>query len=289
MLILGISMGVVAGLLVLWMMMNQQSQTALAAPTPEPPSVVRAAQNIAKGQEIRLDAVQLVRMKPGEPLPPGSIDDPMAVAGMTAGVDIPQGTIIQNGMFYDAEALAESGERVSMLIKPGLVAIAFPIGELSGVAGAVRPGDRVDIIASFELADVDPSLQARLPLDGGAVQLPRLTVQTILQNVEVLRVGGASPAQAQSGKDQPAPVPKNDVVTLLVPRQDALVAKFILDKMDEGQARITLALRSEDDEEITETEAVTFEYLMRRFKIPVPPKITVTTDTIQIKGSLQPR
>jgi len=283
--IVGVLLGLFAGVLVI-LMMSRQSDSGAPAPTPEPPSVVRALQNIAKGDDIPMDAVQLVRLEAGAPLPPGALADPMKLAGMTAAVDIPQGMILQEGMFYDKEKKVASGESASVLFQPGRVAIAFPVGDLSGVAGALKEGDRVDIVASMEVFDVDPDTQIRLPITGKGEQLPRLLAQLTLQNIEVLRVGVWSglPAVAKEGENPQAAAPY-DVVTLLATQQDALVLTYLRDKADEGQVRVTLLLRSEDDDATVSTEAVTLDYLMKRFNIPVPPKRQETTG--QIKSSLE--
>ena len=283
--IAGVLMGILAGALVL-VLVSQSKTTSAAEPTPEPPAVVRAAQNIAKGDEVQLEAVQLVRLNPGEPVPPDAVKDPMKVAGMSAAMDIPQGTIIQQAMLYDREALAEFGRNASKLFQPGRVAVAFPVGDVAGVGGALRAGDRIDVLASFELVNVDPASQTRLPADGKVTQEPRTVVQMALQDIEILRVGPwAASADASGGQERVGPVTTN-LVTLLASPQDALVLRFLLEKMDEGQARVAFALRSEDDRESAVTEAVTLDYVMRRFNIPVPPKLDITTDQIRVKGDL---
>ncbi|MGI6207854.1 MAG: Flp pilus assembly protein CpaB [Anaerolineae bacterium] len=285
----GVLIGLMAGVLVLVLVSQQQTATALD-PTPEPPPVVRAAQNIAKGDEITLEAIQLVRVERGEAVPPSAVRDPMEAVGMSAAMDIPQGTILQVEMYYDREQAALIGKSAASLFQPGRVAMAFPIGDLASVGGALKPGDRVNILASFELAEVDPATQIRLPLDGSGDQITRMAVQTVLQDVEVLRVGPWPPAVSETGEKQTAPPIDNaSQVTLLVTPQDSLVLKWLIDKVDEGQARITLALRSEDEIEVPSTEAVTLEYIMRRFNVPIPSKLGVTTSEIRVKGSLEIR
>jgi Flp pilus assembly protein CpaB len=286
----GVAMGLLAGALVIVLMMSQRSASAAAGPTPEPPSVLRAAQNISKGAEIPLDAVQLVRLEPGEPEPPGVIDDPMLVAGMTAAMDIPQGTIIQQSMVFDRDALAEEGKSASRLFEPGRVAVALPVGELTGVAGAIKAGDHVDIIAAFELLDVDPAIQAVLPIDGASDQISRLVVQVTLQDVEVLRVGlwGTGP-QAGTTQDTAAASPGAKYLTILVSPQDAIVVDYLLEKMQGGQTRFTMALRSENDRDVYTTDPATLDYLMKRFNIIAPPKGQQTLTEIPGNGSVEPR
>lgn len=286
---IGVLIGLMAGVMVLFLVSQQTTATA-SDPTPEPPPVVRAAQNIAKGDEITLEAVQLVRLERGEAVPPAAVRDPMEVVGMAAAMDIPQGTIMQAEMYFDRESAVLDGKSASSLFQPGRVAIAFPIGDLASVGGALKPGDRVNILASFEMMEVDPQLQVRLPLDGSGDQITRTAVQMVLQDIEVLQVGSWSPPVLDTGQTQTPPTVENhDQVTLLVTPQDSLVLKWLIDKVDEGQARITLALRAEDESEVPATEAVTLDYVMRRFNVPIPPKLGVTTSEVRVKGSLEIR
>lgn len=286
---IGVLIGLVAGAMVL-VLVSQQTPVTAADPTPEPIPVVRAAQNIAKGDEITLEAIQLVHLERGEAVPPTAVRDPMKVVGMIAAMDIPQGTIMQEAMYFDRESALLTGRSASTLFQPGRVAMAFPIGDLASVGGALKPGDRVNVLASFELMDVDRQLQVRMPMDGSGIQIPRMAVQMVLQDIEVLRVGAwTTPTSVTGEKQSPPPVVNTDLVTLLVTPQDSLVLKWLIDKVDEGQARITLALRSEDEEETSTTEAVTLEYVMRRFNVPIPSKLDVTTDEIRVKGNLEIR
>ncbi|MHB0876005.1 MAG: Flp pilus assembly protein CpaB [Anaerolineae bacterium] len=282
----GVVMGVVAGVLVILMMMKGGNQTPAVSPTPEPPSVVRAAQNIAKGSEIPLDAIQLVRLDAGEPAPPDAVEDPVSVAGMTAAMDIPQGTVIQEEMFFDKELAAEEGTAASTLFQPGRVAMAIRVGDLSGVAGAIRAGDHVDIIAALEFVDVDSEVQAVLPLDGSVDQRPGLVTQLTLQNLEVLRVGkwGTGP---DAGTAEETPV-NDGLLTLLMPQQEALVLEWLLVKYAEGEAHFAMVLRSQDDDEIVTTDAVTLDYLMKRYKIIAPPNTPISTMPVEVQGDIEP-
>lgn len=290
--LIGLIMGLMAGALVL-LLVNQQAAVSASAPTPEPLPVVRAAQNIPKGQEITLDLVQLVPVEPGEPVPSGAVRDPMEAVGMTAAVDVPQGTILQSEMYFDREAATTMGQQqASELFQPGRVAMAVPVGDLTRVAGAIRAGDRVNVIASFEMLEVERDSQLLKPIDGSAEQLPRLVTQTILQDVEVLRVGpwtaaiGTGESTTEEGTTT---VNTAGVVTLLVTPQDSVVLKWLMDMTDEGEALFTFALRADGDTEIPETESTTLEYLMRRFRVTIPPKLDVTTDGIVVKGSVEAR
>lgn len=114
-------------------------------------------------------------------------------------------------------------------------------------------------------------------------QRPRATCQMILQNVVVLKVGNFSlvsqvSAQPQpQGGQQPTPVPQQgaqnvpppDVVTLIVTPQDAVALTWML----YNNFKFTLALRNSADESRVAVEAVTLQYALSQYNIPIPAKL----------------
>jgi pilus assembly protein CpaB len=62
------------------------------------------------------------------------------------------------------------------------------VSEEKGVAGFVKPGDRVDIIGSFEVEIPEATQKALNEKGGGLVQDKFHTSQTVLQNVIVLAI-----------------------------------------------------------------------------------------------------
>jgi Flp pilus assembly protein CpaB len=140
----------------------------------------------------------------------------------------------------------------------------------------------------------------------GTNQRPRLVSQTILKNVVILRVGnfpteeeeaqkvslqpqtsptplGTPPAPGvqpiapiQPGPQQggqaaqtPLPPPPPDVITLIVSPQDAISINYLLF----ANVPLTMVLRSAGDEATSSTEAVTLQYLLDHYNIPVPDKL----------------
>ena len=107
---------------------------------------------------------------------------------------------------------------------------------------------------------------------------PRLVVQQIVQDAIVLKVGSfveedvvfsvASPTPLPEGSPPPppTPVPPPDIVTLIVQPQDALVINYFL----YAQSKFTLVLRSAGDASRVDTESVTLQYAVERFRISVP-------------------
>ncbi len=119
--------------------------------------------------------------------------------------------------------LAFSGERGAARIRPaqsgvldrippGMRAVTVEVRETDGIAGVLRPGDRVDVIATsptswFRAAELREGAK-------GQVTGTRMAARTILQDVEVL----ATERALRGGVDEPTPV---SVVTLLVAPGDA--------------------------------------------------------------------
>jgi Flp pilus assembly protein CpaB len=89
-----------------------------------------------------------------------------------------------------------------------------------------------------------------------------LSVQTTMQNVEVLAVGQEATAPSNSVSPLAGGRQPGNVITFLVDHQDALVLKFIKD----SGGVIDLALRSPDDSQAVQTDAVTLSTIYDQFK-----------------------
>ncbi len=143
-------------------------------PTPEGiPSdlvlVAIAAQDIGRGSQIPDDGVIMSRM-PANMVVETMISGPdeegikTRVVGMIARQDIGRGVPITEEMVTSETGdLLTSGSDASLAIPAGYTAIAIPMNRLSGVAYALRDGDRVDILFSLLMLDVDTDFQSVLP------------------------------------------------------------------------------------------------------------------------------
>lgn len=124
-------------------------------------------------------------------------------------------------------------------------------------------------------------------------QRPRLVSQTLIQNVIVLQMGnfptpaelaaaqatqppatatpapGAEEGQQAAPTATPVPAPP-DVITLIVKPQDAVTLNYLI----YGGAQLTLALRNPRDAEVPVTQAVTLDYLLDQYNIPIPVKLS---------------
>ncbi len=112
-------------------------------------------------------------------------------------------------------------------------------------------------------------------------QRPRLVSQTLIQDIVVLHVGnffytnelgqdvtdGIGDIPSADGLTTIQPPP--DLITLIVSPQDAVTLNYLV----YAGAQLTLALRPATDTTIATTEAVTLQYLLNTYNIPVPTKL----------------
>ena len=259
--------------------------------------VVVATQPIAE-EELVDGRIGLVA-KPKDYIPEGAYRSLEGTAGLLAAGPIPQGTIIQHGMLITPEELAREG-KLGKLVEPGLVAVAFPINELSSVSYGIRPGDHIDVLMTFFFTDIDQDSQIAEPIcapfcpgpegetEAAAlgVQIPRPAAQLTVQDIEVLGVGRwaqeltPEQEQAQAESDEPVPVQLPSYITVMVTPQDALVLKLAR----EVKAQIELAVRAEDDAQEFRTQQVTLDYILARFGISVPNKQPYTLETLKVSS-----
>lgn len=131
-------------------------------------------------------------------------------------------------------------------------------------------------------AQPDPLLNQTFYTLPSEAQRPRLVSQTLLQNIVVLHVGNFLYTDASGNEVQPSTTIVDeagntvavsnappDLITLIVSPQDAVTLNYLI----YAGADLSLALRSAGDDSVVTTEAVTLEYLLQTYDIPVPTKL----------------
>ena len=183
--------------------------------------------------------------------------------------------VIATNLFVDVDASFQSvlPNYTSVITAPSNIPPnpqVLTLGIASGGAGSVQGR-----------TELDPTLNQAIYLSPAEAQRPRLVSQMILQNIQVLQVGdfttgatattdpNAAPADQQA---QAAPAP--DIVTLIVSPQDAISLTYLM----YADAKITLVLRSEGDENPTDIQAVTLQFLLSQYNIPLPAKLPYALD-----------
>jgi len=180
-------------------------------------SVVMADAEIPVGGEITPKTIKLGKCPKGL-LPSKFFDAPDKVAGRVARFSILPGVVIQPVM------LAPEGTTpgLSVKIPAGHRAVAVKVDEFSSVAGFLKPGSRVDVIAVLTVKKEKST---------------ETISRTILQNVEVAAVGQQLDESAESTNAL------TRSVTLIVKPDEAAQLHLASTK---GQIR--LAMRNQEDQ-----------------------------------------
>ncbi len=173
-------------------------------------------------------------------------------------------------LFVDVDPSFQSKlpDKVGSLSGTGVVADKLPVLSLSS-------GSDTDLGPQGRL-ELDPSLQQPYYLIPSESQRPRPVCQLLFQDVVVLKTGNFSSAstaasQQQGGnqQNQAAEQQPPDVATLIVSPQDSITLSYLV----YTNAKIELVLRNPNDQSRQATEAVTLQFLLSQYNIPVPAKL----------------
>ncbi len=194
--------------------------------TSETVPAVFATANIEPTLEIQESMLE-VRHVPKEAMPETGFTDKAEVVGRVTNWAIPKGS------FIAGIQLAPKGTPPGMAVRisAGHRAVAVKVDESVGVAGWIKPGSRVDVVALLSS-----------PERGSNESISKV----ILQNVEVLAVGQDIGKAGDTG----AAVTKT--VTLLVSPQE--VPKLHL---AETKGKLRLAMRNQQDSSLAQTNLTT--------------------------------
>ena len=234
-------------------------------------------------------------------IPPGMVAVSIPISRLSSVSYAPRAgdhvNIITTMLFVDLDTQFQSilPNQTAGVIAPGPdVAVGSGSGEngstslntvTSNLAAQVVSGGS---FAPSGRAEQDPGLGQPFYLVPSEGQRPRAVSQTLLQDVIVLQVGDfttrdeelaaleatATPVpDGTTAENQPAAVEKTiekpDLITIIVNPQDAVTLNYLL----YSGSQLTLALRSAGDDQRVQTEAVTLQYLMDQYAIPVPAKL----------------
>jgi pilus assembly protein CpaB len=184
--------------------------------------VVAATRDLPVGKRLVADDLKLVEIDRRD-APQGVFGKPSDAIDRAVTTPILANEIVLNRKL----APKGGGDSLTALIEPGMRAVAVQINEMSGVAGFVQPGTRVDVLFVRMLSNGDAA------------------ATTILQNVKVIAYGKQL---EPGGKLDPRIASTGQTVaTLLVTQEEA--EKLAL-AMQRG--KIQLALRNPLDAELSD-------------------------------------
>jgi Flp pilus assembly protein CpaB len=135
-------------------------------------------------------------------------------------------------------------------------------------------------------AEFDPTLGTAIYVNPSEIQRPRMVSQTLIQDAVVLQMGifaqeskvviqptavpdPNQPAQPAAEPTAIPAVPVPDVITLIVNPQDAVTLNYLM----LAGARLNLVMRAAGDDQRTQTEAVTLQFVLDQYNIPNPAKL----------------
>jgi len=230
------------------------------AVTPQKKIVVSVGA-VPLGSAIAAEQVAL-KDYPVDVVPEGALTDPQQAVGRLTLVDLQPGEIILQQRLVDPNLAPAQGRR-ALLLAEEEVLVAFPAGDLLSQMDMLRPGDRVDLLITYEFPTNRP-VAGLAPAPGGEELGDTETVTfVVLENVGVAGLAGRKVEQVQGGGWREVGPPAAILFTL--DPQDALVLKHI---KDTGGIH-DIALRAPGAEQPFETEPVDVDYILRRFRIPI--------------------
>jgi len=239
--IVAVVLALVAAGLVFWYVSSLKEETT--PPVVTRPVVVAVADIPARttGEEMVANGLVQEQQVAETAIAAGAVDSMSSLQGKVLSVPVANGQQILRGQLAAPETQA-----LSFKIKPGMRAITLSLDRENGVGGAIKEGDRVDVIATFSASDfqqatlnlgaaLQPTEAARIAALTGldlTTMFSSMSI-TLLQQAEVLAVdplSASSTPTTEAGttgvfsgestvtKDE---VPETPVITLMVTPADA--------------------------------------------------------------------
>ena len=227
-----------------------QGQRMIEVNTPEVVlegvSVAVASADIPWGTPLADKAVRIM-MYPEEGVPAGHFKDLASLKGRVVLTNLKKNEPILESKLAPID-IKTGG--VSAVMDPNKRAMAVKVNEIVGLPGFVQPGDRVDVMATFD----DPRGKKK---EGNREEVTKV----VLENTLVLAID--TQMERANGEEKPTPV---KVITLEVSLEEA--EKLA---MAENGGKLRLALRSPLNPEVKKTKGADFKDLMSSHQL-IPPR-----------------
>jgi pilus assembly protein CpaB len=191
------------GLVGAFLLSQQQPQTAAAPPPPAASHILVASRPVHAGSLIVPEDIEVATVDEDKVQPHSMRDTPAAR-------QVLRGAMLRRSLgpgeaFIPGEFLSP-GDRgfLASVLEPGMRAVTVGVDTISGTAGLIWPGDRIDLILTQSLEDQS------LPLDH------RVAGETLLVNARVIAVDQQLVQGAQAGSNTAGGNQGNRTVTLEV-------------------------------------------------------------------------
>jgi pilus assembly protein CpaB len=233
-----------------------RAQKAYEAALQSSVSVLMAKEDIPRGSVIDPEKFYQELM-PKQYVLPDAVTSMDRISGMVSIAPIAKGEQISLGKL----SYTKTGGGLSEVTPVGKRAITISVDNISSLAGMLRPGNYIDVIAMIPV----PMQTA----DGK--QMAQLVTLPIFQNVMVLAVGQQTSTGTSRSYDrygaQEEKVETTPLVTLALNPQEANLITFVLE-----QSKIRLILRSPADSKIEPIQPASLESLLQYLLPKEPPR-----------------
>ncbi len=266
--VVGIVLAAAAGFMVLGVARQAAQQAARPAVVqPEPLKkvyVVVAEKDLPENVAISAQDISTKEF-PADFAPAGAVAAPEYAVGKYTTARVFKGQILV------APQLAESRKtsQLSAKVPDGKVAMAVTLNDPLNNLGALRAGDRVDVLLSLDMNKAQSKQQGsgQAAAQGEAPQ-EQLSTQITMQAVEILNIGlpaGDATTTTENTQNRPSVQTAQQAaktITFLLNPQDAVTLKFIKD----SGGSIDLVVRSPEDKKVFQTTAVTIDTIYKQYK-----------------------
>ncbi|MDD4334525.1 MAG: Flp pilus assembly protein CpaB [Desulfotomaculaceae bacterium] len=202
--------------------------------------VVVARQQIPAKTQISAQMIELKDVPAKYVHERAAVDAREAVGKITRSEILPGEQVLRDRLVKDKE----SGDGLALQIPPGKRAMTVAVNEVSGLAGLVRPGDRVDVLGTFDLQ--------------GAVGQEKSSITTLLiQNIDVLSIDQSTGPAGESSQDGKKTTTSARTITLSVTPEQAQPLALCSEK-----GTIRLALRPAIDQEFINLPSIRMNQLV---------------------------
>ena len=151
-----LALALLAALAVWWMLKSTE---------PDRVGVVTAAVDISPGAALDLKMLTVEKW-PANAVPRGAYRDPAEVAGRTAANGMSRGEAVIEKRLLSRSRTVQKATPVS---SDGMVAVSLKVKAVAGVSGMLQRGDRVDVMASSDVANGKDARISRVILIGVTV------------------------------------------------------------------------------------------------------------------------
>lgn len=251
--------------------------------TPPPTvKVVTAKVDIALGTVVTADMLS-TKDENSDLVPVNAVTEPKSIVGVPVRQAVYTGQVMQTSMF-SAAGVSSSAEILKNL-EPGFRAMAVQVDQVTGVGTIIQPGDRVDVVISFEETDSKfpvvvegPTTREGVPLQEVRHFAPldpinHTSIKVLVQNSKVLGTLLPPPPAENSQEASPPPASGGGQVALTGQQQIVILQltaqQVELVRFAQLDGNLSLVLRATGDKDAPPdvTTGITLFELVERWGV----------------------